>query len=78
MPRRLLPALLLAAITLPILTPAPAAAQGPARDYLIDQKRFRNACPSGLKFAAGACVRQCPAGFEDNGRTCRQKQQNRF
>ncbi|GGC52573.1 hypothetical protein GCM10010994_09560 [Chelatococcus reniformis] len=27
-------------------------------------------CPSGLKFAAGACVQSCPAGYEDRGRVC--------
>lgn len=27
-------------------------------------------CRPPLKFAAGACVAQCPAGYEDTGRTC--------
>lgn len=28
------------------------------------------ACPPGLKNAAGACVRSCPAGYEDQGTIC--------
>jgi hypothetical protein len=27
-------------------------------------------CRPPLKFASGACVAQCPAGYEDRGRTC--------
>ncbi|MGY2048160.1 hypothetical protein [Methylobacterium sp. JK268] len=27
-------------------------------------------CPPGTKFAAGACVRSCPGGYEDTGRSC--------
>lgn len=27
-------------------------------------------CPPPLKFAAGACVAQCPAGYEDRGQEC--------
>ena len=27
-------------------------------------------CRPPLKFAAGACVAACPAGYEDTGRTC--------
>jgi hypothetical protein len=27
-------------------------------------------CQSGYKSAAGACVKSCPGGYEDNGRTC--------
>ena len=27
-------------------------------------------CPPPLKLAAGACVRACPAGYEDRGREC--------
>ena len=51
----------------------PAAAQSPAKDYLFQEKRFSRACRPPLKYAAGACVRRCPAGFEDMGRTCRQR-----
>jgi hypothetical protein len=28
------------------------------------------ACPPGLKSAAGACVQSCPGGYEDTGRAC--------
>jgi hypothetical protein len=45
------------------LSPAPAAAQGPAQSYLFGQKRFGHACRPPLKYAAGACVRHCPAGY---------------
>nr|WP_083916167.1 hypothetical protein [Methylobacterium sp. B34] len=41
----------------------PAAAQGPAQSYLFGQKRFKHACRPPLKYAAGACVRHCPAGY---------------
>jgi hypothetical protein len=27
-------------------------------------------CRPPLKFASGACVAQCPAGYEDRGRVC--------
>ncbi|TGD99659.1 hypothetical protein [Methylobacterium nonmethylotrophicum] len=45
------------------LSPVPAAAQGPAQSYEFGLKRFRHACPPPLKYAAGACVRHCPAGY---------------
>lgn len=31
---------------------------------------FASYCPPGYKFAAGACVQECPAGYEDRGRVC--------
>ena len=34
------------------------------------QQYWASSCPPGLKDAAGACVRECPAGYEDRGRTC--------
>jgi hypothetical protein len=43
----------------------PAAAQGPAQSYLFGQKRFKHACRPPLKYAAGACVRHCPAGYRN-------------
>jgi hypothetical protein len=52
------------------LASGPAKA-GPAQDYLYEELRFRDACPPPLKYAAGACVRFCPAGFEDLGGYCR-------
>jgi hypothetical protein len=64
-------ALLLFAVALPVGTALPAVAQSPSKSYLFQEQRFGRACPPPLKFAAGACVRRCPAGYEDNGRTCR-------
>ena len=52
-----------------------AAKAGPAQDYLYEELRFRDACPPPLKYAAGACVRFCPAGFEDFGGYCRFRHQ---
>jgi hypothetical protein len=34
------------------------------------QEQFASQCRPPLKFAAGACVRSCPGGFEDRGRVC--------
>lgn len=31
---------------------------------------WASSCPPGFKFAAGACVRECPAGYEDRGSFC--------
>lgn len=61
-------ALALVAPALPLATPARA---GPAQDYVFGEQRFRRACPPPLKYAAGACVRRCPAGYEAIGRYCR-------
>lgn len=68
---RLVYALLLLAVALPVATTIPAAAQSPAKSYLFQEQQFSRACRPPLKFAAGACVRRCPAGYEDNGRYCR-------
>ncbi|KQO50113.1 MULTISPECIES: hypothetical protein [unclassified Methylobacterium] len=46
------------------------AMAGPAQDYEFRPRSVRNACRPPLKFAAGACVRRCPAGYRDNGPTC--------
>ena len=43
---------------------------GPVQDYEFRPRSVRNACRPPLKFAAGACVRRCPAGYRDNGPTC--------
>lgn len=64
-------ALLTLAVVLPLGTAVPAAAQSPSKSYLFQEQQFGRACPPPLKYAAGACVRRCPAGYEDNGRTCR-------
>jgi hypothetical protein len=53
----------------PMVFAAPAAAQN-AREYQY-QRNVPNTCPRGLKLAAGACVRRCPAGYQDMGRQCR-------
>ena len=34
------------------------------------QQTYVGNCPRGLKWAAGACVAQCPGGYEDQGRFC--------
>ncbi len=73
MPRLPHAVLRLALVALPLGLTGPAAAQSPAKDYLFQEKRFSRACRPPLKYAAGACVRRCPAGFEDMGRTCRQR-----
>ncbi|MGU3361235.1 hypothetical protein ACLBWX_12960 [Methylobacterium sp. M6A4_1b] len=52
---------------------ASGAMAGPAQSYQFQQRGAARACPPPLKFAAGACVRQCPAGYRDAGRTCRFK-----
>lgn len=49
----------------------PAAAQSPAQSFVYGQKQFRHACRPPLKYAAGACVRHCPAGYRNDGRYCR-------
>jgi hypothetical protein len=47
-----------AAAILALLGTAPARAQ------------YGASCPPPKKFAAGACVAACPAGYEDQGRVC--------
>ncbi|MCJ2089001.1 hypothetical protein MKK88_23890 [Methylobacterium sp. E-005] len=32
--------------------------------------QYAASCPPPKKFAAGACVIACPAGYEDQGRVC--------
>ncbi|MEE7455583.1 hypothetical protein MPAR168_21580 [Methylorubrum populi] len=71
MPRPILAALLLAAAWA-VGGPAPALA-GPAQSYLFGEQNFRKACRPPLKYAAGACVRRCPAGFESFRGYCRQR-----
>ncbi|KMO30499.1 hypothetical protein VQ02_27955 [Methylobacterium variabile] len=71
MPTRLTcAALFLIAGALPLGLPTPAEA-GPAQSYQYRAKRLGNVCRPPLKFAAGACVRRCPAGYRDTGRYCR-------
>ncbi|TXM65344.1 hypothetical protein [Methylobacterium sp. WL120] len=62
----------LAALTLTVgLAPVTAFA-GPAQSYQYERRTTGRMCRPPLKFAAGACVRRCPAGFRDNGGYCRQ------
>lgn len=34
------------------------------------QAQYAASCPPPKKFAAGACVTVCPAGYQDQGRVC--------
>ncbi|WP_288586468.1 hypothetical protein [uncultured Methylobacterium sp.] len=52
--------LLAAAMTILVAALRPPALRAQEESY----------CRPPLKFAAGACVAQCPAGYEDRGRTC--------
>jgi hypothetical protein len=65
--------LLLCLATGPVAAPALA---DPAKDYLFQERLLRHFCPPPLKFAAGACMPYCPAGFEDNGTYCRMRNQS--
>ncbi|MEH3148529.1 MAG: hypothetical protein PGN34_25135 [Methylobacterium frigidaeris] len=47
---------------------APAGAQ---QNYLYGERNFGKACRPPLKYAAGACVRRCPAGYRARGRYCK-------
>lgn len=66
------PAFLAAAL---VLSVAPARAQSPAKSFVYEQRQLGNVCRPPRKFAAGACVRRCPAGYQDEGRTCRLRSQ---
>ncbi|SFV06761.1 hypothetical protein SAMN02799631_04437 [Methylobacterium sp. 174MFSha1.1] len=70
--RPIVAALLLLAVAVPLGWPAPAQA-GPAQDYQYQRRQLGRGqvCRPPLKFAAGACVRRCPAGYQDNGGYCR-------
>lgn len=61
----------LAALALP--ASAAPMGYGEARS----SKSYRYSCPAPLKFAAGACVKRCPAGYRDTGRYCRFKNMSR-
>ncbi|GJD64911.1 hypothetical protein [Methylobacterium frigidaeris] len=66
------------AVALPLGWPVPAAA-GPAQDYQYQRRQTGRGqfCRPPLKFAAGACVRRCPAGYQDNGGYCRLRNMQR-
>jgi hypothetical protein len=53
-----------------VALPAGPPALGAPRESAPPARReggFADRCPPPLKFAAGACVRDCPAGFRDTG-----------
>ncbi|WP_019906739.1 hypothetical protein [Methylobacterium sp. 77] len=50
---------------------------GEAKQSMYREQRFGSMCKQPLKFAAGACVRRCPAGYRDTGRYCRFKNMSR-
>ncbi|MEL6059667.1 MULTISPECIES: hypothetical protein [unclassified Methylobacterium] len=58
-----------------VVSSLPALAQSPAQSFVYRQKQFRHACRPPLKFAAGACVRRCPAGYQNTGGYCRLRNQ---
>ena len=69
-PRRPIPiarcvtrAVVAAAISFAAVAPALAQQAPGSRGYV-------GSCRPPLKFAAGACVARCPAGFEDSGSSC--------
>lgn len=57
------------------LAPLPVAAQSPAKSFVYGEKQFRHACRPPLKYAAGACVRRCPAGYQTMDGYCRYRSQ---
>ncbi|GJD73636.1 hypothetical protein CFIICLFH_1865 [Methylobacterium goesingense] len=52
-------------------------AQAANRSGLFQAKAHRYSCRPPLKFAAGACVKRCPAGYRDTGRYCRFRNMSR-
>ncbi|GJD79162.1 hypothetical protein [Methylobacterium gregans] len=69
-----MPRLLLLVLGLAIAALAPAEAAPRDRG---DQRFKTTFCRPPLKYAAGACVARCPAGFADTGRVCRFRTMNR-
>ncbi|MFH6780980.1 MULTISPECIES: hypothetical protein [Methylobacterium] len=53
-----------------IVTAAVAVAVALLRPPALRAQQDESYCRPPLKFAAGACVAQCPAGYEDRGRVC--------
>ena len=72
--RHLIGTLLLGAAALPLTAPGTAQAEE-AQSFYYEQQLSRF-CSRPLKFAAGACVPYCPAGFSDEGGYCRLVKQN--
>jgi hypothetical protein len=76
MPLRILIAgLLLGGIGVSMTSPSPARAD--EAKWFLYERQLGQLCRPPYKFAAGACVPFCPAGFEDNGSTCRLYNQSR-
>ena len=71
--RSLSTALIVFSLAIPAVS---ALAQSPAQSFVYGEKQFRHACRPPLKFAAGACVRRCPAGYQTMGGYCRLRSQN--
>lgn len=59
-------ALALVALVLQPGTPSLSAPRGTAQSA-SQEERFSSMCEPPLKLAAGACVRECPAGYRDSG-----------
>jgi hypothetical protein len=53
-----------------ILTAAATILVALVRSPPLRAQQEEGQCRPPLKFAAGACVAQCPAGYEDRGRVC--------
>lgn len=53
-----------------ILTAAVTILASLLRPPSVRAQQEEGYCRPPLKFAAGACVAQCPAGYEDRGRVC--------
>ncbi len=62
---------LVLATATPALSAPREGGESVSRDFRSDEERFGALCRPPLKFAAGACLRECPAGYRDTGRgTC--------
>ena len=62
----------MALVVIAVASAIPALAN-PADSSSPDERIERElaaACSPGLKYAEGACVRECPGGHEDRGRFC--------
>ncbi len=53
-----------------VLTAAVTILVAVVRSPSVRAQQEESPCRPPLKFAAGACVAQCPAGYEDRGRVC--------
>ncbi|WP_082504445.1 hypothetical protein [Methylobacterium sp. Leaf117] len=67
----------LAVLTAALIGGPVDSAQAANRSGIDHPKAYRYSCQPPLKFAAGACVRRCPAGYRDTGRYCRFRSMSR-